>query len=148
VPYFSQIRWSFFRISPRYYLSQFSQVIALFHFSRKSQNRKFLEFFQLFAAFIEVEKCRLFSPFFIWPAIDSCQEKVRNLNQCSCSFNIIATFQCHLLLNLASCYIYLWSNLQVISASQGVKQKETEHSGPISNLFKQLCGSMKRIHPF
>ena len=60
MPHFSQIRWSFFRISPRYYSGQFSQVIVLFHFSRKSQNKKFLEFFQLFAALIEMEKCRLF----------------------------------------------------------------------------------------
>ena len=67
VPHFSQIRRSFFRISPRYYSSQFSQVIALFHFSRKSQNKKFVEFFQLFAAFIELEKCRLFSAFFVKP---------------------------------------------------------------------------------
>ena len=37
--------------------------------------------------------------------IDSCQEKARNPNQCCCSFNI-APFQTHLLLNLASCYIY------------------------------------------
>ena len=58
----------FFSISPRNYSSQFSQVIALFHFSRKSQNKKFLEFFQLFAAFIEMEKCRLFSAFFVRPA--------------------------------------------------------------------------------
>ena len=63
MPHFSQIRWSFFRISPRYYLSQFSQVIALFHLSRKSQNKKFFEFFQLFAVFIGIEKCRLFFGF-------------------------------------------------------------------------------------
>ena len=53
-------KMEFFSISPRYYSSQFSQVIVLFHFSRKSQNKKFLEFFQLFAAFIEIKKCRHF----------------------------------------------------------------------------------------
>ena len=96
----------FFRISPRYYSSQFSQVIVLFHFSRKSQNEKFLESFQLFAAFIEMEKCGLFFAFLrLAYLIDSCQEKGRNSNQCCCSFNIIAPFQTHLLLNLASCYI-------------------------------------------
>ena len=50
----------FFRISPKYYLSQFSQVIVLFHLSRKSQNKKFLEFFQLFAVFIGIEKMSTF----------------------------------------------------------------------------------------
>ena len=50
----------FFTISPRYYSSQFSQVIVLFHFSRKSQNKKFLEFFQLFATFIEIKKSTFF----------------------------------------------------------------------------------------
>ena len=72
----------FFRISPRYYSSQFSQVLVLFHFSRKSQNKKFLEVFQLFAAFIEIEKCRLFFAFLhLACLIDSCQEKARNSNQ-------------------------------------------------------------------
>ena len=58
---FFQIKWSVFRISLGYCLSQFSQVIVLFQLSRKSQNEKFLEFFQLFAVFIKIEKCRLFS---------------------------------------------------------------------------------------
>ena len=73
VPHFSEMRWTFFRIPPRYYLSQFSQVIALFHFSRKSQNKKFVEFFQLFATFIEGEKCQLFCAFLqLACLIDSC----------------------------------------------------------------------------
>ena len=130
MPHFSQIRWSFFRISPRYYSSQFS----LFDFSRKSQNKKFLEFFQLFTAFIEVEKCRLFSAFLrLACLIDSFQEKARNLNQCSCSFNIIATFQSHLLLNLVPCYImeYFESNIDVIRSQ--VKGNRTY--AEICNLF-------------
>ena len=69
------------------YSSEFSQVIVLFHFSRKSQNEKFLEFFQLFVTFIEIEKCRLFFAVLrVARLIDSCQEKARNSNQCCCSF--------------------------------------------------------------
>ena len=65
----------YFRISLEYCLSQFSQVIVLFHLSRKSQNEIFLEFFQLFAVFIKIEKCRLFSHFLRSAAlIDSCQK--------------------------------------------------------------------------
>ena len=99
MPHFSKIRWSFFRISPRYYSSQFSQVIVLFHFSRKSQNKKFLEFFQLFAAFIEIEKCRLFFAFLrLACLIDSCQEKARNSNQdrfiCYCSSVAVKMANC------------------------------------------------------
>ena len=136
MPHFSQIRWSFYRISPRYFSSQFSQVIVLFHFSRKSQNKKFLEFFQVFAAFIEIEKCRLFFAFLrLACLIDSCQEKARNSNQCSCSFNIITPFQSHLLLNLAPCYImeYFASNIDVIKTQIKENRTYTE----ISNLFKQ-----------
>ena len=62
--------------------SHFSQVIVLFRFSRKSQNEKFLEFFQLFAVSIEIEKCRLFFAFLrLACLIDSCQEKAPNSNQ-------------------------------------------------------------------
>ena len=57
---FFQIRWSIFRISLGYCLIQFSQVVYLFHLSRKTQNEKYLEFFQLFAVFIKIEKCRNF----------------------------------------------------------------------------------------
>ena len=39
-------------IFPKYYSSQFSQVIVVSHFSRKSQNKKFLDFHP-FAAFID-----------------------------------------------------------------------------------------------
>ena len=60
MPIFFQIKWSIFRTSLEYCLGQFSQVIVLFQLSRKSQNEKFLEFFQLFAVFIKIEKCRLF----------------------------------------------------------------------------------------
>ena len=68
-------KWSIFRISLEYCLSQFSQVIVLFHLSQKSQNEKFLECFQLFAVFIKIEKCRLFSHFLRSAAlIDSCQK--------------------------------------------------------------------------
>ena len=116
----------FFTISPRYYSSEFSQVIVLFHLSRKSQNKKFLEFFQLFVTFIEIEKCRLFFAFLrVASLIDSCQEKAQNLNQCCCSFNIIAPPQTHLHLNLAPCYIVkqFGSNIDVIRSH--VKESRT-----------------------
>ena len=86
--FFSDKAEFFFMISPRYYSSEFSQVIS--HFSQKSQNKKFLEFFQLFAAFIKTEKCRLFFAFLrLAYLIGSCQERERNSNQYCCSFNVV-----------------------------------------------------------
>ena len=83
------------RISLRYYLSQFSQVIVLFHLSRKSQNKKFLEFFQLFAVFIEIEKCHLFSRFLCLACLiditGRCFALRRITSKPNCSFNIFCT---------------------------------------------------------
>ena len=90
-------------------ITQVNFLKLFFYFTshEKVKIRNFSSFFQLFAAFIEIEKCRLF---FAFPRlarlIDSCQEKARNSNQCSCSsFNITVPFQSHLLLNLVPCYI-------------------------------------------
>ena len=111
----------FFRICPRYYSSQFSQVIVLFHFSRKSQDKKFLEFFQRFAAFNEIEKCRLFFAFLrLACLIDSCQEKARNSNQCSCSFNIIAPFISTNILWLKFMPNKMWAYLAHAISNDGV----------------------------
>ena len=96
--------------SPRYYSSQLFQVFVLFHFSRKSQNKKFLKFFQLLAAFIEIGKCWLFHlslfGLFDWQ-LPRKGTKLKSIDAvaASCSFNIIAPFQSPPLLNLAPCYI-------------------------------------------
>ena len=88
---FFQIKWTIFRICLEYCLTQFSQVIVLFQLSRKSQNEKFLELFQLFAVFVKIEKCRLFSTFSVRPLIfDSCQ-KWREM-KCSLGWDTFAPF--------------------------------------------------------
>ena len=88
---FFQIKWSIFRISLEYCLTQFSQVIVLFHLSGKSQNEKFLEFFQLFAVFIKIEKCRLFSAFSVRPPWLTAVKKWREM-KCSLGLDSLDNF--------------------------------------------------------
>ena len=122
----------FFRISPRCYSSQFSQVIVLFHFSRKRQNKKFLEFFQLFAAFIEMEKCRLAC------LIDSCQEKAQNSYQCCCSFNI-RDLQIRLRQRL---------RVRVFQCVPGAHARLREAVTPTRSVFKISSSSLRELRDF